>query len=109
MITVRYAWGTAVAACLPALAAAPGAPTPAPTSAPALSYSSAFTDYKPYRDVPLANWREVNAAVTGERMGMAMPEAPAVSATPTAKSKPATAMPEHGTHRHGPHHNGGKP
>lgn len=38
------------------------------TSTP-LQYRSAFADYEPYKDVPLANWRAVNDAVAGSAGG----------------------------------------
>ena len=59
------AWGVALAACAPLLATAQEAKTEQPKATAQLTYRSAFADYKPYRDAPLANWRELNATVAG--------------------------------------------
>jgi len=61
-------------------------------SAPTLQYRSAFADYKPYKDVPLANWRAVNDAVAGSGGMGQMP----MTAAP---SNPASAMPAHENHQ----------
>ena len=110
------AWGVVMASCLPLLAAAQAAKTEAPKVAPQLTYGSAFADYKPYKDAPLANWREVNETVAGApggagghaahsmggMKGMEMPAAPAASAS---APMPMMTMPSHDGH----HKQGGKP
>jgi gamma-glutamyltranspeptidase len=48
------AWAVAVAACMPVLAVAQTAKTDAQRPVPQLRYQSAFADYKPYKDIPLA-------------------------------------------------------
>ena len=112
-------WGIAMATCLPLLAAAQAAKTEAPKVALQLTYRSAFADYKPYKDAPLANWREVNDIVAGApdaasghaghgmggmggMKGMEMPATPAASAS---VPMPMKTMPKHDGH----HKQGGKP
>ena len=89
------AWGVALAAGTPLLALAQAASTAPPKQSPQLSYRSTFTDYKPYKEAPLANWRELNDAVAGSpggsgghaghsmggMKGMEMPVAPASAAS----------------------------
>lgn len=62
-------WSMAALACLPVLAAAQAAPNEAHKAAPQLTYRSAFADYKPYKDEPLADWRKVNDAVAPAQGG----------------------------------------
>lgn len=82
------ACGFAVAICLPALAAAQASHASPP------AYVSAFADYKPYRDIPVGNWRAVNDAVApaagraGANAGHPMPGMPAPAAS-------APALPGH--------------
>ncbi len=113
MQTHRSAWRTALAACATLLCAAHAAHAQTPTSSPQLGYQSAFSDYRPYRDAPRANWRELNDRVAaapggtgghaghaghaGHMMGAAKP-------APASAAKPGHAAPHHG---HGMH--GGKP
>ena len=59
----HQSWGVAFAACTLFLATAQGAKAEPPKAAQQLAYESAFDDYKPYRDAPLANWRELNDTV----------------------------------------------
>lgn len=58
-------------------------------SASTLQYRSAFADYKPYKDVPLADWRAVNDDVAGSSGMGQMPMADA----------PASTMPAHERHQ----------
>ncbi|WP_428418592.1 hypothetical protein [Methylibium sp.] len=113
------AWGVALAACMPLLAAAQAAKTEAPKAAPQLTYRSAFADYKPYKDAPLADWRQVNDTVAGApggasghaghsmngmggMKGMEAPAAPAPAASTPVPMKPRSGMPMHdGQHKHG--------
>jgi len=109
-------WGVAMATCLPLLAAAQAAKTEAPKVAPELTYRSAFADYKPYKDAPLANWRVVNDIVAaapggasghaghgmGSMKGMEMPATPAAPASVPMQMK---TMPKHDGHPK----QGGKP
>jgi hypothetical protein len=111
-----FAWGTAFAGCLPLLAFAQAAKTELPSAVPQLTYRSAFTGYKPYRDAPLANWREVNAILAGAPGGASghaghgtrgfedieMPATPAASASGPMQMK---AIPNHDGHSM----QGGKP
>ena len=50
-------WGVALAACAPLLATAQAAKTEPPNATAPLTFRSAFADYKPYKEAPLANWR----------------------------------------------------
>lgn len=119
MKTHLRAWGVTVASCLPLLALAQAAKTEAPKGAPQLTYRSAFADYKPYRDAPLANWREVNDTVARAsggasgpaghslgRMGLeAAGGAPAPLASAPMPMKPETSLPKPGSQ----HKPGGRP
>ena len=111
------AWGVALAACVPRLAAAQAARTEPPKATPQLTYRSAFADYAPYKDQPLANWRllnntvagvpgvagghggnqhhmdSMNGSMNGSMKGMDMPRAPAAPASAAAPSK---SRPLHG-------------
>lgn len=91
------AWGFALAACAPLLAAAQPANTESPKPTPQLSYQSAFADYKPWQDTKPGNWKAMNAAVGksgGHAMDMPMSGA---SAPAAAASKPA--MTDHSGHQ----------
>lgn len=119
------AWGVALAACVPLLATAQGAKTESPKAAPQLSYRSAFADYKPYKDAPLADWRAVNDTVAGApggasghaghsmggmkgMEGMEMPATPAAPASaPMEMPMKPMAMPMPMDHAHPK--SGGKP
>ena len=57
------AWAIALSACAPFSASAQPTKTESSTAPAQLTYRSAFADYKPYKEAPLADWREVNAAV----------------------------------------------
>lgn len=103
----------ALALCLPQLALAQaGQPDPADpkSSAPALRYQSAFSDYKPWLDIKPGNWREANdtvgspAAKDGEHAGRDVPASVPAAPDPASKTTPA-AIPGHGAHQH----HGGKP
>jgi hypothetical protein len=92
--------------CLPLAALAQTArpePADAKASAPQLRYLSAFTDYKPWQDAKLGDWRALNdilrsqAAGGGGHAGHAMPM-PAPASAPNA-NKPASA--HGGRHPHG--------
>lgn len=107
---------------MPLLAAAQATTNEAPKAAPPLTYRSAFADYKPYKDAPLANWRQVNDTVAGApggasghaghsmtgmggMKGMEAPAAPAPAASAPMPMKSHQGMPMHG----GQHKQGGKP
>jgi hypothetical protein len=101
--------GIALAACVPFLAVAQTANTEPAKPPPQLSYQSAFADYKPYIEAPLANWRALNASVAGApggtsghaghsmggMKGMEMPAAAAAPASAPMRMKP---MPMHDGH-----------
>ena len=117
------AWGVALVACVPLVAAAQASRTEPPKATPQLTYRSAFDDYAPYKDQPLANWRLLNDTVAGapgvasghagnqhhmdsmkggmkgstnsSMKGMDMPRAPAAPASAAAPSK---SRPLHGGH-----------
>jgi hypothetical protein len=59
------AWGIALAMCAPILSAAQADKGEPPKATPQLTYKSAFADYKPYQDAPLAKWRHLNDNVVG--------------------------------------------
>jgi hypothetical protein len=66
MNTLRIPILAAIAASLALqVAAQTGRTNPPDIQAPTvpLRYESAFSDYKPYQDLPMANWRQVNDAV----------------------------------------------
>jgi hypothetical protein len=105
----RFAIALSMSVPLLALAQAPGAKPEPMKPAPPLRYQSAFDDYKPYREIPLADWRGVNDAVAGagghaghDMSGMAMPAAPASAASaasaPRPMKKPGGGMPSHEGH-----------
>ena len=94
----------------------------ATTAASRLHYESAFADYKPYQDVPVADWRQVNDAVRdaatkgGGHAGHGSATPPASGSTaPAGAGTPSATPPEknmghggHGGHsEHGGH--GGQP
>jgi hypothetical protein len=92
-------WAVAVAACMPALAIAQMAKAGAQASAPQLSYQSAFANYKPYKDIPLANWRAVNDAVASGAQGMGQTSKPMAD-------PPRQPMPTPEGHPHDKRHGG---
>lgn len=108
-----FRWAPAVVLSLPLLALAqPRAETPG-AKAPALRYHSAFADYKPWRDVEPADWRQLNDALAkapggagghaGHAMGTSSPAAP--SPAPKASAPAGAAHQGHQMH----HHHGGTP
>ena len=110
------AWGIALAACAPLLATAQAAKTEPPNATAPLTYRSAFADYKPYKEAPLANWRELNDTVAGadgganghaghSMGGMKGMEMPAAPAAPASGAMPMKPMPMHDGHPK----KGGKP
>jgi hypothetical protein len=119
MKTNLPAWGVALAACGPLLATAQAGKTEPPKASPQLTYQSAFADYKPYKDAPLANWRELNDTAAaapagagghtghsmGDMKGMEMPAASTPSGSASMPMKPMTMtmpMPMHNGHpKHG--------
>ena len=110
------AWGAALAACAPLLTTAQAAKTEPPNATAPLTYRSAFADYKPYKEAPPSNWRELNDSVAGApggasghaghsmggMKGMEMPAAPAAPASVPMRMK---SMPMHDGHPKA----GGKP
>jgi hypothetical protein len=116
------AWGVALAACVPLLSTAQADRTAPPKATPQLTYQSAFSDYKPYKDTPLANWRELNDAVAGTpggasghaghsmggmggMKGMKSMEMPTMPASPASAPMPMKPVPMHDGHPK----TGGKP
>ena len=99
----------AAALCLPLLAVAQAGradPADAKAPAPALSYRSAFADYKPWQNLEPGNWRELNDKVapaprksSGHAAhGPSAPVAPAAPAAAKAHAPAASAGHGHGTH-----------
>ncbi len=102
---------------VPLIAVAAAAPEPVSASSSTLPYSSAFADYKPWREVQPGNWRALNAAASGDGMGAmtgmhemdssksvpGMPpgSASAAPAIAQAASGAASAPPHTGHHLHG--------
>jgi hypothetical protein len=75
---------------------------------PGLRYQSAFSDYRPYVEVPRADWREVNRTVeeaarqsAGAHAGHGAPAsgvAPSQSPGSGSSTKPDAGHPGHGMH-----------
>lgn len=107
------AWGIALATCVPFLAVAQAGKSEPPKATPQLTYQSAFADYKPYQDTPIANWRELNDQVVGapggasghagHRMGgMKVMEMTPKHAVPASAATPVKTSPMHQGHsKHG--------
>ena len=109
------AWGAALAACMPLLVSAQAAKSELPKAARQLTYQSAFADYKPYKDAPLANWQELNDAVAGAGgasshagHGMGGMKGMEMTATPAATASAPTRM-KTMPMREGRPNNGGTP
>jgi hypothetical protein len=103
----------AMALCLPLLATAQQASSPADAKAAGqpLRYQSAFSDYKPWQDIKPGDWRQLNDSVApkdGKSGGHAGHGAAPASApaAPAAKAS-APAAPAAETHQ-GQHMHGGK-
>jgi hypothetical protein len=78
-----------------------GAPLPsAAQPAPALAYRSAFAEHKPYRDVPLGEWRALNDALAPVTQPAARP-GPAASVPPKAVPAPTRPAGQPHSHAHG--------
>ena len=98
----------AIAFAMPQLVAAQAAPeTPAAeTAGSQLPFQSAFADYKPYEDVPVADWREVNETVKkaaekgGGHAGHGSQEPPAAKGTApaTVSAPPPSRSEDHSGH-----------
>jgi hypothetical protein len=108
----------AIAFAMPQLVAAQVAPeTPAAATAGSqLPFQSAFADYKPYEEVPVADWREVNETVKkaagkgGGHAGHGSQEPPAAEdKAPAAASAPSSAPREEQTRHTGHSMHGGRP
>ena len=93
------------------LAAAPWAaadPLDSAVNVPGLRYQSAFSDYRPYAEVPRADWREVNRTVEeaarksgGAHAGHGAAASGAAPAKPSASG--GSAKPDAGHQGHGMH------
>lgn len=102
----------AVAFAMPQLASAQAAPAdrtaPGP-AAPPPQYESAFSDYKPYRDEPVADWRQVNDTVRqaadkgGDGTNQHGHKTPADGRTLPGAAAPATDAPARKQMDHGMH------
>lgn len=104
-------WVAGISACAPMLALAQPAESTRPVAQ--LKYTSAFADYKPFKDLEPADWRTLNDAVgaaaakQGVQPSQPSPTAPAATTAPPAapkagmpahdmKSMPGTSHPMHG-------------
>lgn len=102
----------AVALSLPLLATAQqSAPPSAKASAPALTYHSAFADYKPWQEIKPGPWRRLNDALTagGAAASGHASHGAAPSATPMPGAQPAPAASAPAPRHHGHHHHGARP
>jgi hypothetical protein len=91
------------AALLPAATWVSASPLEANAEVPTLRYSSAFADYRPYVDVPRADWREVNRTVEEAARKSGGDHAGHGAATPAA---PTPAPANAGSAPQGPGHHG---
>ena len=92
----------AVAAGVSGLAsaqAALAAPTQSPSQNAALSYRSAFADYKPWQDVTPGDWRAVNDTVRDAAARPPTPGDPGAAPAGSVEVPPART--------HAPHHPAG--
>jgi hypothetical protein len=98
----------AIAFAVPHVVAAQANPHENPsaaTTAAQLTYKSAFQDYRPYEDVPVADWRQVNDTVRAAATkggsdgghGAQQPQGSAGSAT-SEKAAPAPSGQHHMGH-----------
>ena len=103
------AWGIALALCVPIFSAAQADKGEPPKATPQLTYKSAFADYKPYQETPLADWRELNDKVVGapggasghaghSMGGMMGMEMPPKLAAPASAAMPVKTSPTHEGH-----------
>ena len=110
------AWGFALAACVPHFATAQADKGELPKATSQLTYKSAFADYKPYQDAPLANWRALNDNVVGApggasgHAGHSMGGMKGMEMSPTPAAPASAAMPVKTSPTHEGHPKpGGKP
>lgn len=84
-------WVAGISACAPMLAIAQRAEPARPAAQ--LKYTSAFADYKPFKDLEPGDWRALNDAVgaAAAKQGV-QPSQPSQSAPAAA---PKAAMPAH--------------
>jgi hypothetical protein len=94
-------WVAGISACAPMLAFAQPAEPTRPIAQ--LKYTSAFADYKPFKDLEPGDWRALNDAVAaaaakqGAQPNQAAPAAPkAGMPAHDMKSMPGTSHPMHG-------------
>lgn len=71
--SLRWAVPLLALSLAPLLAANAAAPEPGGAASAAAPYHSAFADYKPWRDIPPGDWRNLDAGAVGSAMA-AMPE-----------------------------------
>ena len=84
----------AVAAALSAAAQpAANAPAQSVTSSAPLRYQSAFSDYRPFQEIDVGNWKALNDQVRTSAAGRSMPTTPAPQANPAAPASGSTPMP----------------
>lgn len=113
MNKLAHGLAPALVLCLPLGVLAQSASSQAEDSsaaAPALRYSSAFSDYKPWQDIKPGNWRQLNDALVATPAGQAGAHAghavPAASGgTPPAPARATPSAAPHGGHSM----HGGKP
>ena len=95
----------AIAIGLPLAAASEAHPAENTSAVPALRYSSAFADYKPWQELEPGDWRAMNEALRAPGGGHAgdRPAPPATAAKPAnadlAAPQVAPAASGHGAHQ----------
>jgi hypothetical protein len=72
--------------------------------APAVEYRSAFESYQPYRDSPVANWRESNEEVRAIGGHAGHSAKPGGTSSPAAKPEATTPAKKPKSGGHGGHH-----
>lgn len=93
-----------LALSLAPLLAANAAPEPGACASAVATYHSAFTDYKPWRDIATGDWRSLNAGAVASPMapmaGMHEVEA-SQSRTAAMPERSPASEPSHGRGAHG--------
>lgn len=98
---MRTSWVAGAALMgLPLVATAQADPADpsAVAATPVLQYQSAFSDYKPWQDIQLADWRAVNDTVRDAKPGGTTAQDAAPSRAAPAPQAPS-GHPGHGAHK----------
>lgn len=94
LLLAAYASGTAFAQ-----SGAAGDPRAPQARVPAVTYQSAFQDYRSYREQELASWREVNEEVARVGGHIGVMKSAEESDKPQKDEKPAAGAHHQGMHR----------